>query len=420
MNEYIIKELGEYKPDSFNSLNLNKLKEFVIVPYYIGWYRSRQSNKIFPLFIQEIESLNPTSITIPGVMGRNPFFNHAQVKFFTACDNNRPAGRIMAFIDYNYNHKYKDRIGWFGLFESIEDRRVAEMLINAAIDYLKKNGCKRMIGPAKFNAGGEVGLLISGFKNKPYFMEPYNPPYYKDYFESFGLTRENDWYSVVTDEIISGKYMSRVKKVLDKISKRKPRSQDRVEIRKADFKDYKNEIKKIRELYNDIWESDRHPQQVRMTDAEFNYLAMGIKAVAMEGLIFIVEANGEPVGLSVNIPDINEVIEGFDKKWTHMPSGSFFSFRDLNRDIKIYTRIRKKIKEKGFTRLRILLLGVKKNYRKRGIESRVYYTISNSAINNGFKSASGSQLADINQDIINPIFRLGKVAFTWRVYKIDI
>ncbi len=420
MHKYSLRVIGEYKPDSFNSLNLNRLKEFVIVPYYIDWYKSSQSNNIHPLFIQEIEYLNPTNITIPGIIGRNPFFDHAQIKFFIACDNNRPVGRILSFINYTYNLKYGDNIGWFGLFESIENRHVAEMLIDGAVDYLKANGCRKIIGPAKFNAGGEIGLLVNGFENKPYFMEPYNAPYYRDFFEGYGLTDENDWYSVVTDETLSSKYMERIEKVLDKVSNRRPGILGKVKIRKVNFKHYKNDIEKIKKLYNDLWESENHPQQVRLTDKEFNYLAMAIKDVSMEGLIFLIELDNKPIGLSINIPDINEVIYNFDKTWPYMPSELFLNPRDLSRDIKIYNQIKMRLKTKSFTRLRILLLGVEKNFRKAGIESRIFNTISKSAVNHGFRFASGSQLADINFDIINPIFRLGKVAFTWRVYKINI
>jgi len=420
MSKFLIKELGEYKPNSFNSLNLNKLKEFVIVPYFIDWYRSRESNKIYPLFVQEIESLNPTFFRLPGFVGRNPFFDHTQVKFFIAYNDGRPAGRVMSFIDYNYNEKYNDRFGWFGLFESIENKDLALMLLDRAVDYLKKNGCRKIIGPAKFNAGGEIGLLIDGFENKPYFLEPYNAPYYKDIFEEYGLVKENDWYSVVTDSIISRDYMDRVERVLLKISNKDHKTLNEIKIRNVNFQDYRNEIKIIKELYNTIWNSENHPQQVRMTDAEFNLQALGIKAISIEDLIFIIEKDDIPIGISVNLPDINEVIEDFDSKWLHIPSKHFFNLRDLSRDIKIFNLIQKKLKTDGFTRLRILLLGIKKEFRKAGIESKVFFKINKDAVNLGFKYASGSQLADINLDIINPIFRLGKVAFTWRVYGLDI
>jgi hypothetical protein len=91
----------------------------------------------------------------------------------------------------------------------------------------------------------------------------------------------------------------------------------------------------------------------------------------------------------------------------------------MKRDIKIFNLIQKKLKTGGFTRLRILLLGIKKEFRKAGIESKIFSRINKDAVKLGFKYASGSQLADINLDIINPIFRLGKVAFTWRVYGLD-
>jgi len=420
MPRFHIKELGEYKPGSFNSLNLNKLKEFVIIPYFIDWYASGKSKKVYPLFIQEVESLNPTSFRLPGLIGRNPFFDHAQIKFFIAYDGDGPVGRIMSFIDYNYNEKYNDNFGWFGLFESVENKDAAGMLIDSAIENLKECGCSKIIGPAKFNAGGEVGLLIDGFENMPYFMEPYNAPYYKDFFEGYGFKKENDWYSVITDSVISRNYMERVERVLDKISKKTGRNLDEVNIRCADFGDYKNEIRRIKELYNDLWDTDNHPQQVRLTDAEFSYIAMGIKAISIEDLIFMIEKNGESIGISVNIPDINEIIYNFDSGHMHKPSKRFFSRKDLIRDIKIYNLIKKKLKTKGFTRLRSLLLGVKKEYRRAGIESKVYSKINRDAVDLGFRHASGSQLADINLDIVNPISKLGKVAFTWRVYCLDI
>ena len=420
MSKFYIKELGEYKPNSFNSLNLNKLKEFVIVPYFIDWYRSMESNKIYPLLVQEIESLNPTFLRLPGIVNRNPFFDHAQIKFFIAYSDGNPAGRIMSFIDYNYNEKYNDRFGWFGLFESIENKDLASILLDKAVGYLKKNGCRKIIGPAKFNAGGEIGLLIDGFENKPFFLEPYNAPYYKDILEEYGLVKENDWYSVVTDSVISRDYMNRAERILLKISNKGNRTLNEINIRNVSFKDYRNEIERIKELYNTIWDSENHPQQVRMTDAEFNLQALGIKAISIEDLIFIIEKDDTPIGISVNLPDINEVIEDFDSRWPYIPSKHFINLRDLSRDIKIYNLIQKKLKTGGFTRLRILMLGVKKEFRKTGIESKIFSKINKDAVDLGFKYASGSQLADINLDIINPLFRLGKVAFTWRVYGLDI
>ncbi len=138
MNDVIIRELGEYIPSVSNSVSMNKLKEFTTIPYFIDWYSSESSKKVFPIFFQEISDLNPTSFQIPGVLTRNPFFDHTRIKYFAAYKNDIPAGRIAAFVDLNFNNQHNSDTGWFGLFESIQDSDVANILIETAIGYLKE------------------------------------------------------------------------------------------------------------------------------------------------------------------------------------------------------------------------------------------------------------------------------------------
>ena len=157
-----------------------------------------------------------------------------------------------------------------------------------------------------------------------------------------------------------------------------------------------------------------------MTDEEFEVLALGIKEIAIEELIFIVEKDGKPVGISVNLPDINEVIWEMDGKTAYMPSARFLSPRDILRDLRIFLKIKKRLKEKRFSRMRFTILGVEEKHRKNGIDSKLFWEIKNKALELGITHGSASQLADINMDIINPIFRLGKTALTWRVYSLEI
>ena len=416
-----IRELGEYVPGHINTLSLNRIKEFTTVPYYIEWYRSRESRKVFPLFLQELSDLNPTSRTVPGLINRNPYFDHAQIKYLIACRGSKPAGRIAAFIDYNYAEEGRGKTGWFGLFECEEDGNTAKRLIDSSVGYLKQNGCSKIIGPAKFNAGGEIGLLVDGFANMPFFMEPYNAPYYKGFFEDYGFKKENDWYSVNVDKIISQKYMDKVDRLFEHLlNHRRGGKIEGYKIRNVDFRHTKKEIETIRELYNPIWNEGNHPQQVRMTDEEFEVLALGIREIAMEELIYIVEKDGKPVGISVNLPDINEVIADMDSSPDYIPSPRFYSPRDIFRDLRIFLAVKKRLKQKRFTRLRFFILGVEEKHRKSGIDSRLFWNIKNTALELGFKKGSASQLADINMDIINPVFKVGAIAMTWRVYGLEI
>lgn len=416
-----IKALGEYVPGHINTLSLSRIKEFTTIPYYIEWYKSPDSRKVFPLFLQELSDLNPTNQKIPGLITRNPYFDHTQIKYFIAYRSKLPVGRIAAFTDYTYAEEGAGKIGWFGLFESEDDSSTAKILIDNALDYLKENGCKKIIGPAKFNAGGEVGLLVKGFENEPYFMEPYNAPYYRKFFEEYGFKKENDWYSVNIDRIISKTYMEKIARLFDRLmGHRRAEKLNGYTIRNADFSDIDSEITIIRDLYNPIWNEGTHPQQVKMTDDEFRVLALGIKEIALQELILIVEKDGEPVGISVNIPDINEVISAIDGRTGHIPSRRFYSPKDILRDLKIFINIKKRLKSKSFSRMRFFILGVREEHRKNGIDSKLFWEIKEKALVMGINGGSASQLADINMDIINPIFRLGKTSMTWRVYSLDL
>jgi hypothetical protein len=421
-HDIIIKDLGEYIPGSLCSVTLNGLKKFVNVLYHIDWYKSSESKKVFPLFIQELSDLNPARPGLFGLISRNPFFDHTQIKYFIAYkEGGEPVGRIAAFIDYNYSEDNK-KTGWVGLFECEENGGTAKNLLDAAIGYLRQNSCKKILGPAKFNAGGEVGLLIDGFENMPYFMEPYNAPYYRKFFEDYGFIKENDWFSVSTDELLSSGYMDRISLMAEKFkNSRRSQSYSSYRIRNIRFSDVKNEIRIIRNLYNPIWNEGRHPQQVYMSDAEFDVLAAGIKEIAAEELIFIVEKDGEPVAVSVNIPDINEVIYDFDiSHKSFRPKNTYLALFDISRDLKIFMQIKNRLKNRKFSRLRFLILGIKKEHRKSGVDSMLYGVIKKKALEFGIIHGSASQLADINMDIINPIFKLGKIAMTWRAYGLEI
>lgn len=195
-------------------------------------------------------------------------------------------------------------------------------------------------------------------------------------------------------------------------------------IRNVDFSNLGHEIKIIRELYNEIWNAGNHPQQTELTEKEFDVLAMGIRAIALEDLLFIVEKDKKPVGVSISLPDVNEIIDEYDSGHknrnstsnNYVPSSNFLNFKDLKRDIDIFNIVKSRLKLKKFYGTRILILGVKEEFRKTGIDSKLYFQTFKRGKELGFIHGSGSQLADINIDILNPLFKMGKLSMTWRVY----
>ena len=63
---------------------------------------------------------------------KNPFWKHAQRTLFLARREGKVVGRIAAIVDEEHNRVHEEKIGFFGFFESENDRDVAAALFRAA------------------------------------------------------------------------------------------------------------------------------------------------------------------------------------------------------------------------------------------------------------------------------------------------
>ncbi|MGB9694763.1 MAG: hypothetical protein ACP5SB_01300 [Caldisericaceae bacterium] len=417
-----------YNGNSLFSISYSKLKKFVSVPWHISWYRQPESRKVFPIVLQEMMDLNPDYGHIKKYLpGSNPFFKHLEfLQYYIAYANDgKPLGRIASVIDKNYKEKkFEGKVGIISLFEA-ETKEVGESLIKAAIKDLSENNALKIIGPMRFNASGEAGLLIDGFDLTPMPMEPYNPPYYKDIFDSFG-ERENDWYSFLIDYKSVIGYVNKIKEFTvngDSLEERLKKNG--ITVRTASLKDFKKEIERIKYVYNIAWDTVEHPQFEKFTNEEFDYIAASLKTIALEDIIFIAEEeckdcpahNKDIIGVSVTIPNINTVIKRIDSTLfsEFMPSDSAISVSDLKRDIKIFLAINDSLKKKSFDSARIFILGTLK--KRLGLDALLYEKTFDNGLALGMTYSSASQIADTNKQMVNPLLQMGKKGFTWRVYR---
>jgi hypothetical protein len=413
-------------PDSKNGcfpLSLKDLNEFITCIWNIPYYINGNSNKVMPIYLQELSDLNPDNSFPKNILpGSNPFFRHLKyLQYYICRKNSETVGRIACIIDNNYTERgTKGDIGWISLFESIEDDEVANSLLNKAITDLKEHNVQKIIGPSRFNANGEVGLLISGYEYSPMFMEPYNPPYYQKYFEAIGK-KENDWYgfgmtlkSVIPymEKILS--FSSNGLNLEGKILK------EGISVRKIDIN---KDLHKIKDIYNSAWDTMDHPQFEKLTDAEFANLITVLKQVAIEDFVLIAEDITNPekpiIGVSVTLPDINEAIKELDNKKPDelLKFKNSSLFKKILRDLSILKSIKGMIKKRNMKKLRIFILGTIK--KKKGLDALFYLKTIESAYKAGIEFASGSEIADINLEMVNPLRKLGYVTFTWRVYNIN-
>jgi GNAT superfamily N-acetyltransferase len=307
---------------------------------------------------------------------KHPFHEHSVVQLFLAYRNDTVVGRIAAINNNNHNAFNNAQDGFFGFYDCINDTEVSNALLNAATSWLKAHGLKTIIGPVNFSTNETCGLLIEGFDSAPVIMMTYNRPYYIDLLESAGLREK---VTLLAWKII-------VNALDDKPYRLMPMLKERLEkrditIRKVNMKKYKEEVKKIHEVYNNAW--NENLGFVPMTGKEFDYLANDMKLIMDPDFCLVAEQNGKAIGFALCIPDMNQVFIKI-KRGRLLPSGIFKLLFN-----------RKKVKA-----VRVIALGVLEPYRKMGIEACFYGELIQRSREKGIEFAEASWILEHN-DLMN-------------------
>jgi GNAT superfamily N-acetyltransferase len=284
----------------------------------------------------------------------NPFFEHGEAEYFLAARGSRIVGRIAAVANRLHNEVHRDRVGFFGFFESVYDHDVADALFRAASDWLKSRGLETIRGPASFSTNDECGLLIRGYDTPPTLMMPYNPPYYERLMAAAGFRKAKDLL------VYRGGYEPLYMPVPERLARGTELLTKRMglTLRPFNMADFRGEVDRIKRLYNRCWEQNWG--FIPMTDHEIDHLAEQFKPVVVPDLVPFVELNGEPIGFCLTLPDLNQV---------------FRRHRSGRLTPTLLADLLYSLKRKRIRRVRILLLGVVPEYRGKGVDAVLYHWI---------------------------------------------
>ncbi|MFT4033354.1 MAG: hypothetical protein QM669_13110 [Siphonobacter sp.] len=299
-------------------------------------------NYVPEIFIGQKDLLTPS---------KHPFYKHSEVQLFLAYDGDQITGRIAAIHNRNHNAFVGRNDGFFGFFDCINDQETANLLFKSAIEWLKERGLTNLVGPTNPTTNDACGLLIEGFDRPPMAMMPYNAPYYIPLIEGAGLHKKTD---LLAYELNVAESNDKPVRMLDMLQTRLKRSG--ITIRQVNVKDFKNEVPKIREVYNKAW--DKNLGFVPMTDDEFDYLAKDLKMILDPRYCLVAEKDDKVIAFVLGIPDINQ-IQIKMKRGRLFPTGIFKLL----------------FQRKNITRIRVLTLGVLEGYRKLGIEACLYGSV---------------------------------------------
>lgn len=338
----------------------------------------------------------PLLIDIKARFKKNyPFYEHGRVESFLAYDERGAvAGRCCAIVNQAHNDFQKDNVGFFGFFDCINDRAVAQSLLDRSAEWLKSQGKTAIRGPMCFSTNEEVGVLVAGYDSPPAIMMTHNPPYYDALLTQCGFGKATD---LLAYELNEGELSERISSLAAKLQQRL-----KLTVRPFNKKDFWGEVRRIEQVYNSAWEANWG--FVPMTPRELKFMAQTLKLGYDPRLIFFAEnERGETVGFSLALPDINVLVKKIDGKL--FPTGLFTLL----------------LGKKQIHRARVLALGVAPEYRGRGLDAVLYYNTYKSGTGAGYNWGEFSWILEDNRLMNEAAIAMGSRAYKrWRIYEKEL
>ena len=178
--------------------------------------------------------------------------------------------------------------GGCGFFECIDSQEVADMLFDAAREWLRSKGMEAMDGPINFGNRDEWwGCLVQGFELQPLYTNPYNPPYYKELFEHYGFQNYFNQYTYQRN-IRVGEFNQSVYDRVKRLEETPGYRFDHI-----DKRNLEQVADDFRLIYNKAWAN--FPGVRPMTREAAQALMRNMKPIIDEKLIYFAYFNDEPV-----------------------------------------------------------------------------------------------------------------------------
>ncbi|TZF84893.1 hypothetical protein FW774_07920 [Pedobacter sp. BS3] len=220
------------------------------------------------------------------------------IRWILRDDAGQTIGRIAAFVHYETAMSFEQPTGGAGFFECINNREAAFMLFDAAKAWLLNKKMEAMDGPINFGDRDKWwGLLVDGF-TEPCYCCNYNPPYYRELFESYGFEVYFKQYTY---------YMDPMKPLPEALYNRAERIMASGDYHFGHLR--LNQLPKyaedFRQIYNKAWV--HHNGVKAMSSDQAQALVNGMKTVIDEKLIWFAYYKKEPVGFFISIPELNQL-----------------------------------------------------------------------------------------------------------------
>ena len=373
MGEIIIKEVVTRKDK----------RKFIYLPSKV---HKDDPNWLPPIYLDEWELFNEK---------KNKSYLYADTVLYMASRDKKTVGRIMGIINRRYNTIHNEQHGRFCFMESYEDQNVVHALISKVENWARDKGMIKLVGPLAFSDKDPQGFQIEGFEYPKFIVCPTNDIFLPEMIVKEGFEKHVDLvnYLAKTPDELPLIY----KKILSRVSENK----DYKIVEFNSRKELKPYLFPILELMNETFMEIYG--FVPLNDAEKKEFIARYMMILDPKFIKVVEGNDGLIGFAGGIRDISEGIKRAGGKL--LPFGIFKILRESKRSKKLL----------------MLLGGVKRSYRGKGIDVLMTIKMLQACIDNNVELIDLHLVLENNFKMRAECERIGgKVIKRFRIYQKDL
>jgi GNAT superfamily N-acetyltransferase len=360
------------------------MMEFIKVPWTAEIYKYDPA-WVPPVIADQVKFFDPE---------HGYFFEHGEAEFFIAYKNGKPAGRITAHTYKRYEEKYDRETGFFGFYECIDDLDVSKALFEAAREWLRAKGKKKINGPQSFTVYDSVGFDCINNGRMPVIGMFHFAHWYEKHALAFGFEKYIDWFCFMVKK--EGVNWEPFFKMRDEMMKKTD-----IKFIASKKRDIPNRANDVKRIFNAAWEGNK--DHLALTDNQFGHMFDDLKLIIIPELAIFAEKDGKTIGFILSVPDANP---GFAKL-----NGRLFPWR-LVRALWHVKRTRT---------IRTILLGVEPAYRGKDIDQILILMTMEIAIGMGYIQSDCSLIVETNKKMIGALKYVNADAYKgYRIFQKDI
>ncbi len=243
----------------------------------------------------------------------NPLFRSARGTAFTAWRGRDPAGRVHALVWPRHEKLHGERVALFGLLDLADDPEAAAALLSAAEDFARTQGASSLRGPYNLTALSDGGLVTSGHTHPPPFGTAWSPPYTLALLERLGYRTSRRATTWLNPDITALDPRSLMRQTPEDLG---------VEVRISTRRRLKDDLAAVREVVSSAFLGA--PDFVPPAAEEWEFQFGPLIPFLDPSLVVIAEVRGAMAGVSMGVPDFNQILARLDGSAWHPEAAAFF------------------------------------------------------------------------------------------------